>query len=310
MDQSSHIEAFFQQHQQLKCQDINMLGVTVRVVRDDLNHPVVQGNKFRKLKHNLLAAAKQRSQNLVTFGGAYSNHLIATAYAANELGFSALGFVRGDELEGNHAIWSETLFQCQQLGMRLEFVSRTDYRLKEQASSIKHIIGQLNHPFIIPEGGSNQLAKAGVAELVTELVHQRVQPSQLICPVGTGGTMAGLIEGVAQHNMDCQVLGVAVLKGLQGVKDDIIQWLGNQKTRVNWKILHDYHCGGYAKSTPELEGFCIGFTQQHGIPLDKIYNSKSFYALAQCIKSGEISTKDRPAIIHTGGLQGGVFETL
>lgn len=289
------------------CQSINILGVDVWVKREDLNHPIIQGNKLRKLKYNLQAATDNGYKTIVTFGGAYSNHLLATAFAANQAVLSVVGIVRGDELKNNQVIWSETLYQCQQLGMQLHFVSRSEYRKKQHAPSLHHFINELDSAFIIPEGGSNELAVTGMAELVSDLATQVKPPSHIICPVGTGGTLAGIIQGVKQQNWNCQVLGVVVLKGLHSVKDDIDQWLGGVCDTVNWQLVKDFHCGGYAKFTPELAGFCVGFTQQHDIKLDTVYNSKSFYALAQMIKNGRIKTTDTPLIVHTGGLQGGVF---
>jgi 1-aminocyclopropane-1-carboxylate deaminase len=301
------ITSFFQQSNQVKCEPIDLLGVEVTVVREDLNHPVVQGNKLRKLKYNLIAAGEHKANTILTFGGAYSNHLVATAYAAQKLGFDSIGVVRGDELENNQAIWSETLYQCQQYGMQLVFVSRTEYRLKQQAPTVKTLLEQTPGLFVVPEGGSNAAAVKGMAEVLVDLPEELSQTSHLICPVGTGGTLAGLTKGVLDQNWHCKVYGVAVLKGLQSVKSDINQWLGVQESTVDWQILPDFHCGGYAKSTPELESFAIAFKQKHGFSLDKIYNSKSFYALAQLIKNGVITDKDKPVIIHTGGLQGGVF---
>ncbi len=289
------------------CQQIKLSGVDVWVKRDDLNHPVVQGNKLRKLKHNLKQARQSGKKTLVTFGGAYSNHLLATAYAAQQAGFKAVGVVRGAELAEQPSRWSETLYQCHQLGMTLNFVSRASYRNKQHSAEIQHIIAQTDQPFLIPEGGSNLWAVKGMAEIIAELDGQIPPPTQVICPVGTGGTLAGLILGVAQQQWNCQVIGVAVLKGLHTVKDDINQWLGELSAAVDWSINHDFHCGGYAKSSPELSRFAVTFAQQHGIELDKVYNSKSFYALAGLIAAGQIVGSDRPLIIHTGGLQGGVF---
>lgn len=297
----------FQETHPVQTQTIQMLGLDIVVVREDLNHPIIQGNKLRKLKYNVLEAIDKGHHTLVTFGGAYSNHLLATAFAANQLGLKVIGIVRGDELKHNHSTWSETLYQCQLLGMHLHFVSRSSYRQKQNSRSIHEIISQLDFPLVIPEGGSNELAVRGMAELITDLSQQIKPPSHIICPVGTGGTLAGIISGVKLHKWNCQVIGVSVLKGLQSVNKDIIQWLGSSDQEEIWQVLFDHHCGGYAKSTVELEQFCIGFKQQHGIQLDKIYNSKSFYALAQLIKSGQITAKDQPLIIHTGGLQGGVF---
>lgn len=289
------------------CQTIQIAGVAVVVKRDDMNHAVVQGNKLRKLKHNLLEARHQGAETILTFGGAYSNHLLATAFAAQANGFKSVGLVRGNELADNQAVWSETLFQCKQLGMQLVFVSRADYRMKTTSKVFQAQLESASKPFVLPEGGSNLLALEGVAEIISELRVQLEQPpSHIICPVGTGGTLAGLIKGVAMQKWNCKLFGVAVLKGLQSVKQDIKQWLAGLKDLPDYAVLGDYHAGGYAKNSEELIGFSVAFEQQHQIQLDKIYNSKSFYALAQLIKSGQITTADRPVIIHTGGLQGGV----
>ncbi|MCX7553197.1 pyridoxal-phosphate dependent enzyme [Marinicella sp. S1101] len=295
------------QHQQqpTPCQSIDLLGVSVVVKRDDLNHPVIQGNKLRKLKYNIKAAQSAQAQTLITFGGAYSNHLLATAFAAKQAGLKALGFVRGDELAETTSKWSSTLNHCHQLGMQLEFVSRSDYRLKQAAPAIAETINSLSESYVIPEGGSNQLAVKGVAEMVTELAAQTPEPTHIICPVGTGGTVAGLVQGVVQNNWQCQVIGVAVLKGLQEMENTINQWLGSNEIDHGYQVLHEFSGGGYAKNSQELIGFSLGFEQITGIPLDKVYNSKSFYALAQLIKNQQITSEDRPLIIHTGGLQGG-----
>ncbi len=289
------------------CQNIQLAGVNVVVKRDDMNHAIVQGNKLRKLKYNLLEAKRQGAKTLITFGGAYSNHLLATAFVAQACGFKALGVVRGNELADNPAVWSETLFQCKQMGMNLVFVSRSDYRLKTQSPTFQTLLEDLPHFYVLPEGGSNQLALEGTAEIIAELNQQVTRPpTQVLCPVGTGGTLAGLVQGVAALNWDCKVIGVGVLKGLHDVKTDVNQWLEGVKSQAGYDILDDFHGGGYAKNTEELIRFSVTFEQQHQIRLDKIYNSKSFYALAQLIKSGQITTADRPLIIHTGGLQGGV----
>ncbi len=290
------------------CQTIDLLDVSVLVKREDLNHPVVQGNKLWKLKHNLLAAKKQQSDTVVTFGGAFSNHLLATAYAAKAAGLAAVGIVRGDELDDNQAVWSETLHRCAHYGMRLEFVNRKHYRQKQHSQAVQRILSELPHAYLIPEGGSNLLATQGVADMVAELAQQlRQQPTHLICPVGTGGTLAGLITGVSQQGWHSQVTGVSVLRGLNFIEADVQGWTEHLAPPVSWRIVHDFHGGGYAKRTPEMTRFAVTFSQQHGIPLDKVYNIKSFYALAHMIKSGQLTTQDHPLIIHTGGLQGGVL---
>ncbi len=289
------------------CETINIGGVEVVVKRDDLNHEFVQGNKLRKLKYNLIEAQQKSADTLVTFGGAYSNHLLATAFAAKACGFKSVGVVRGQELADNAAVWSETLFNCQEFGMQLVFVSRSDYRLKANSEPCKKLLESVPNSYLLPEGGSNDLALKGVTELIAELKQQVIYPpTHLFCPVGTGGTFAGLVKGVVEHQWDCQIFGVGVLKGLQGVKNELNQWLKGFETEARFELLENYHAGGYAKKTEELSRFCVTFEQKHQIKLDRIYNSKSFYALAYLIQTGMVSAADRPLIVHTGGLQGGV----
>ena len=298
---------FWQKTITTPCQHIEIGGVKVVVKRDDLNHSVVQGNKLRKLKYNLQAAKQKKSETIITFGGAYSNHLLATAFAAQKCGFKSVGVVRGHELANNPKTWSKTLLQCKKLGMQLVFISRTEYRLKTQSAEFIKLIARYPNHYVIPEGGSNQRALGGVAEIIAELNQQlNAVPTHLFCPVGTGGTVAGLIKGVADANWSCKVCGIVVLKGLHSVKDDINQWLTGESRLPDYEIIGDYHGGGYAKNNTKLNRFSVNFEQQHTIKLDKIYNSKSFYALAQMIYSGQITMADRPLIIHTGGLQGGV----
>ncbi len=291
----------------LVVEKINIHGVTVSVVRDDLNHPIVQGNKLRKLKYHLLEAKSLGIKTLVTFGGAYSNHLVATAYAAREAGFQSVGVVRGDELDKRPDLWSHTLQVAAGYDMSFLFVNRSDYRLKIEAEPVRTLLAQSPYKYVIPEGGSGVLAVKGVAELVDEWMAESIKPSHVFCPVGTGGTLAGVIAGMAKHKLCCNILGTVVLKGLHGVKDDIKQLLGVHDGEVDWRLLNRYHFGGYAKHTSELAEFSIEFEQKHQIKLDKIYNSKSFFALTDMIEKGEITTEDKPLIIHTGGLQGGTF---
>ncbi len=292
-------------------QTINMHGVQVWVKREDLNHPIVQGNKLHKLKHNLSAAGRQQTKTLITFGGAYSNHLVATAYAAQKSGFKSIGIVRGDELKNAEDQWSDTLQHCRQFGMQLEFVSRADYRLKQLSKPVQDILSRLDSAFVIPEGGSNVSAIEGVAEWVVAMGKQlKTEPSHVFCPVGTGGTLAGVIAGCALNEWCCQIVGISVLKGLQTVKGDINQWFRgyNQDLKFpDWQINHAFHGGGYAKLTPEMVAFGQQFNAAHNIPLDKIYNVKSFYALDTLMQQGVITADDRPLIIHTGGLQGGIL---
>ncbi|MCF6289337.1 MAG: pyridoxal-phosphate dependent enzyme [Proteobacteria bacterium] len=277
-------------------------GVEVMVKRDDLNHKIIQGNKLRKLKYNLKYALEHNYTQLATFGGAYSNHLLATAQAAQLTNLKSIGFVRGDELASQQHKWSYTLTQARQLGMKLIFLSRKEYRLKYNASIvIKHLSRQT---YLIPEGGSNALALQGVAEIMDELSAQIEPPTHIITACGTGGTLAGLIDGVAQTKWQTKVIGISVLKGANFLHQYITN-LTKSHHRVNWEIWLNYHAGGYAKTTDKVTSFARKFSLTNTIPLDKIYTSKSFFAVYDLIKQGRIAPNNKVVILHTGGLQGG-----
>lgn len=286
-----------------------MSGVAVWVKREDLNHPIVQGNKLRKLKYNLIQAQQQNCRSLITFGGAFSNHLLAVAFAAKQHGFKSVGVVRGDELKNHPQKWSKTLNQAAKYGMQLHFISRSEYRKKQHSETFQKILSNTEQAYLLPEGGSNPLAVQGMAEMVDELLTQMPPPEAVFCPLGTGASCAGIICGLAAQEINCKVYATAVLKGLHSVKDDIKQWTKHIKNPPKWQILHNYHCGGYAKSNSNLRKFSTDFTAKHDIPLDKIYNAKSFFALQNLIDQHIIKPKQSIAIIHTGGLQGGVFES-
>lgn len=282
------------------------LGVNIVVKRDDLNHNLVQGNKLRKLKYNFKQAIDQNYKEIMTFGGAWSNHILATASAANYCGIKSIGFIRGDELKENKHKWSDTLKSAENNGMEFVFLNRQDYRLKFNSSLVKTYIQQSKtNLYSIPEGGSNQLAIKGVIEIVDELKQQRGEPSHIVSACGTGGTLAGLIDGVAKQGWRTRVLGVPVLKGGEFLRQDI-EGLSNHHPKVKWKLYYDYHAGGYAKMNEETLNFAKEFTLKNKINLDKIYTAKTFYATYDLINKGEIPAGSNVVILHTGGLQGGV----
>lgn len=289
------------------CQEIGVFK-TVKIFckRDDLNHPIIQGNKLRKLKYNIGHALENKSQKIVTFGGAYSNHIAAIAQAAKLSGLSCLGFIRGDELKNNQRKWSQTLQEANRTGMELVFLSREDYRLKQHSKVAKLSLSKIKNYTIIPEGGSNSLALLGVAEIIEELAQQIKAPKYIITACGTGGTCAGLIDGVAQQGWDTKVIGIPVLKGAKFMQEDI-QRLSQFHQRVDWQLYFDYHAGGYAKLTEKYILFGKEFSQKTNIPLDRIYNIKSFYAAYDLISKAEIKADSSVVILHTGGLQGGVI---
>ncbi|MBP6274065.1 MAG: pyridoxal-phosphate dependent enzyme [Acinetobacter sp.] len=266
--------------------------VQLTIKRLDLIHPQISGNKFFKLKYNLLAAQQQGFSQVLTFGGAFSNHIAATAFAAQHFGFQSIGMIRGEELASQQ--FNPTLQTAQDLGMQLNFVSRTKYRLRHQAEYLQQLQQQYPQAFIIPEGGSNALAIQGTQEILSpdDLENYDV----ICCAVGTGGTLAGIIESSSEQQ---HVLGFSALKG-DFLKHDIQQWTD----KSNWSLTDAYCCGGYAKTTLELLQFMQQFEQQYDIPLEQVYTAKMMMGLLDLIQHHHFPAHTRILAIHTGGLQG------
>jgi 1-aminocyclopropane-1-carboxylate deaminase len=262
--------------------------VKVFVKRDDLTHEHVSGNKFRKLKYNLIEAKNLGFKKILTFGGAFSNHIAAVAEAGFLFGFETLGIIRGDELNETS---SPTLKFANQKGMRFNFVSREAYRNKADLAA-----NFSSEYFVIPEGGSNHLALKGVSELLDEQQH----PDYICAAVGTGGTMAGLL---GNENYKGEVLGFAVLKNGDFLKDDISVFL-EKNFPENAELVTRFHFGGYAKYNDELLDFVKLFEFKHGFRLEQVYTGKMFFGLYQKIKEGYFKKGTRIMLLHTGGLQG------
>ena len=268
-------------------------GVRVFVKRDDLCHPDISGNKFRKLKYTLEFAKSQGKTALLTFGGAYSNHIRAVAEAGRLFDFETRAFIRGEEL---HEDSNSCLAYAHQRGMKLMFIDREAYRDKENLAK-----DYLHTHFIIPEGGSMPTALPGLAELVDE--DEIVINSNYICTaVGTGGTMAGLLS-----NKDYQgkVLGFAVLKDGGFLENDISELLDNKAIKKHINL--DFHFGGYAKYTPELIEFCLDFEQKHNIPLEQVYTGKMVFGFYDLLQKDYFKPGSTIILLHTGGLQGRNF---
>ncbi|RZG80854.1 1-aminocyclopropane-1-carboxylate deaminase/D-cysteine desulfhydrase [Acinetobacter sp. WCHAc060033] len=262
------------------------------IKRLDQIHPQISGNKFFKLKYNFLEAQRLGDKKIITFGGAYSNHIAATAYAAHRFGFDSIGIIRGEELV-NKAL-NHTLSTAQQFGMQLQFVSREKYRLKDTYEFLQELKLHYSDSYIIPEGGSNELAIQGCHEIVTE--DDLKNYDVICCAVGTGGTITGLIEASAKHQ---KVLGFSALKG-DFLTDEVAQ-LTNKR---NWEILDDYCCGGYAKTNDELLEFIEKFEKQYQIPLEHIYTGKMMMGIFDLIQKQYFPKNSRILVIHSGGLQG------
>ena len=273
-------------------QHIEYLGVPLTIKRLDQIHPQISGNKFFKLRYNFQEAQQQGFKNVLTFGGAYSNHIAATAFAAHQFGFNSVGIIRGEELKDRPL--NHTLKTAQALGMQLHFISRTAYREKDQPEFLQTLSQQFPSHYVIPEGGTNQLAIQGCKEILTE--QDQLHFDVICCAVGTGGTMTGLIEASHSHQT---VIGFSALKG-----DFLTEEVRQKTQKSNWYITDDFCCGGYAKTTPSLLDFMTWFEQQYQIPLEQVYTAKMLYGVFQWIKQAKFKANQRILLIHTGGLQG------
>ncbi|GAC1371004.1 MAG: pyridoxal-phosphate dependent enzyme [Aquirhabdus sp.] len=271
-------------------------GIQLYLKREDRLHPTISGNKFRKLKYNLIEAKAHGVTTLLTFGGAYSNHIAAVSAAGKECGFETIGIIRGEELI-DKIVDNPTLRQAQDNGMQLHFISRSDYRRKADADFTEQLKSKFGTFYLIPEGGTNSLAVQGCEEILTEQDKQDKQDFDYICcAVGTGGTIAGIINSSSDTQ---KVLGFPALKG-DFLFDEIRQWT----TRTNWDLCLDYHFGGYAKTTPELLQFIQQFQQQTGIEIEPIYTGKMLFGIFDLIEKGYFPENSKILAIHTGGLQG------
>jgi 1-aminocyclopropane-1-carboxylate deaminase len=267
-------------------------GISLVIKREDLIHPFVSGNKFRKLKYNLLQAKAENQSTLLTFGGAYSNHIAAVAYAGKENGFQTIGIIRGDEL-GDKIESNPTLKFAQECGMQFEFVSRETYRLKTEATFLEQLQQQYGAFYLIPEGGTNAFAIQGCEEILTP---EDASFDFVACAIGTGGTISGLINSVLPHQ---KVLGFPALKG-NFLQDEIRNFVRQD----NWKLITDYHFGGYGKVTNDLIDWINQFYDQTQIPLDPVYTGKMVFGIVDLIAKNYFPENAKILLIHTGGLQG------
>lgn len=279
---------------ELKDSQLVRFGVRLLVKCEYLNHPFISGNKWWKLKYNLEDAVRLRHDTLLTFGGAYSNHIYATAAAARELGFKSIGIIRGEETRPmNH-----TLAFAESCGMKLQYVSREEYRNKTDEVFIQNLHNEFGDFYLIPEGGTNELAVRGVTEFGSGLINE-AEFDYICLPVGTGGTMAGIVRGT---NGSKNILGFSVLKGGGFLKEEVNRWVGDSID--NWSIVEDYHFGGYAKTTSELINFMNNFEKQHQLPVDQVYTAKMMFGVSDLVQKGFFKRGSTILALHTGGLQG------
>ena len=266
--------------------------ITLHVKREDLVHPFVSGNKFRKLKYNLLQAKAEGKTKILTFGGAFSNHIAAVAYTGMENDLETIGIIRGDELVSK-ILENPTLTFAQNCGMKFKFVTREGYRAKATALFIEELKEHYGDFYLVPEGGTNWYAVKGCEEILT---NEDSDFTHICCAIGTGGTISGLINSA---NSNQKIIGFPALKG-DFLSDDIRKFVSNS----NWELQMDYHFGGYAKINNELIRFINDFYKQTNIPLDPIYTGKMMFGIMDLINKGHFPKGAKIIAIHTGGLQG------
>lgn len=275
-------------------------GVKLLMKRDDQIHPHVSGNKWRKLKYNLTEAVQQNHHTLLTFGGAYSNHIAATAFMCASAGLDSIGIIRGEDDPEN-----PTLQFARKHSMELHFVSREDYRRKSEDDFILQLREKHGRFFLVPEGGANALGVRGCAQILPE-----VEPDfDVVCTaMGTGTTAAGLVLSLKDHQ---KLIGFPAVKGGEFLKEEVARLIEEARLKpvsklstLNSQLSTDYHFGGYAKVKPELLEFMEGFTERTGIPLDPVYTGKMMFGIYEMTNRGEFAKGTTILALHTGGLQG------
>lgn len=259
------------------------------IKREDLIHPLINGNKFRKLKYHL----ESKPNCIITFGGAFSNHIHATASAGKVYNMSTVGIIRGE-----HDINNPTLTYAQTCGMQLYFVDRASYRLKEKSEKVKTIISKYPNALILPEGGNNEIARLGTAEIILEINAQLKGVDIIALSAGTGGTASGIL--LKKHNNQ-RLLIFSALKG-----DFLNNEITSMTNRRDFELQLDYHFGGYAKTSSALISFINDFYKEHQIVLDPIYNGKGLFGLIDKIKKNHFGRGSKIVWIHTGGQQGNI----
>lgn len=274
---------------------IKYKGHIIDMLRLDIAFPDVQGNKYFKLKYNLEEAKKLSLNTLLTFGGAFSNHIHATAAAGEKYQFKTIGIIRGED-----DIQNPTLQFVRKAGMELVFVSREQYKNKYETTFLKTLEEKYGPYYLIPEGGTNNFAVKGCSEILSGIENKY---DQIFCATGTGGTLAGLIS---TPGLVSKTTGISVLKGKDNVTDiiNVLLQENGYSHNIAWNINTNYHFGGYAKFNPSLLKFIKQFENDYHIPLDPIYTGKTCYAVFDLIDKQLISSGEKICIIHTGGLQG------
>ena len=277
------------QNQNIKVQNTT---ISLSIKREDLIHEFVSGNKFRKLKYNIIQAKKENQNTILTFGGAFSNHIAAVAYAGKIHNIKTIGIIRGEELEIKINS-NPTLSFAQQNGMQLKFISRTSYKLKTNLDFLNQLESEFGNFYLLPEGGTNNLAVKGCEEILTK---HDFEFDYICCCVGTGGTIAGIINSALPHQ---KIIGFSAMKG-DFLNDEICKFASNK----NWKLIDWYDFGGYGKVNTNLITFINQFYLDYGVPLDPVYTGKMAFGIMDLIQKNYFPEHSKILMIHSGGLQG------
>lgn len=275
--------------------------VELSLLRLDLIDYYRGGNKYFKLKYNLEEAKRQGKKTLLSFGGAYSNHIAAIAAAGKAANFSTIGIIRGEE----QLPLNPTLAFASSCGMQLHYVSRESYRQKNEAAFLNTLKKDFDDFYLIPEGGSNLLAVKGCTEILDGITDF----DTVCCACGTGATLAGIILSLSKNH---KAIGFSSLKGAAFVNADIeafivdytMQYALNKKQTISWELNTHYHFGGYAKTNPDLILFKKNFERQQGIVLDYVYTSKMMYGIFDLIAKNYFPPQTKILAVHSGGVQG------
>ncbi|MDC1310112.1 pyridoxal-phosphate dependent enzyme [Flavobacteriaceae bacterium] len=271
---------------------VNNSGLQLFLKREDKIHNIISGNKYRKLKFNLINAKELGFKGLLTFGGSYSNHIPAVAYAAKKNGFKSLGFIRGEEIVNNY-LENPTLKYSHDLGMKFKFLSRSNYKLKTNEYFLRKLKKKFKDYYLIPEGGTNALGVLGCQEILND---NDKEFDYICCSVGTGGTICGLINS---SNENQKIIGFSSINK-NYLLNDITKFVTNE----NWMLIDDFSFGGYGKVNNELIEFMNNFRLKYGILLDPIYTSKLVYGVLNLITNNFFKPNSKILMIHTGGHQG------
>lgn len=280
--------------QKLSSHLADSFGVEIWIKRDDVIHDAISGNKYRKLKYNLDYIQENDINEVITFGGAHSNHIDAVAHICQLENLKCTGLIRGDE----NSQLSPTLLRALDKGMKIQFVSRSNYKKRNDKDYLAHLRNLFPGAFIIPEGGANHLGVKGCEDIVDE-VQNEVNFDCISVDCGTGATLAGMVRKLAPHQ---KAIGVQVLKGVDFISKEVNHL--NTSSYKNFEVWTDYHFGGYAKYQPELIDFMRWFYEETNIRLDPVYTGKQFFAVFDQLKKGYFPKETKLVLVHTGGLQG------